>query len=57
LVRPGDAGELAQAMAALSVDRELADQLREKGFQRAALFSWQKTAAQTIAVYEEVAGA
>jgi len=57
LVRPGDPEDLAQAMAALTADRELADRLREKGYRRAALFSWPKTAAQTIAVYEEVASA
>lgn len=55
LVKPGDAADLAQAMSAVSHSRELADQMREKGYKRASLFSWQKTAAETMAVYREVA--
>jgi glycosyltransferase involved in cell wall biosynthesis len=35
---------------------ELADKLRRKGFLRAACYSWDRTAAETLAVYREVAG-
>jgi glycosyltransferase involved in cell wall biosynthesis len=33
----------------------LAQQLRGKGLERAPLFSWEKTARETLKVYEEVA--
>ena len=55
LVEPGDAADLARAMSAVAGDRELADRLREKGYKRADRFSWSQTAAQTLALYREVA--
>ena len=56
LIPPGDAGALTQALAGLLTNPELAQDLRQRGFARAALFSWQRAAQSTLAVYEEVAG-
>ncbi len=55
LVPPGDAQALAQALEALGRLPELGAELREKGFRQAALFSWQRAAQATLALYEEVA--
>ena len=57
LVPPGDAPALAQALAALWRDPELAAHYRALGAKQAARFSWERAAAQTLAVYEEVATA
>ncbi len=57
LVPPGDAEALAAALARLCREPLLADDLRAKGLARAQRFSWQRTAAKTLAVYREVAGA
>jgi glycosyltransferase involved in cell wall biosynthesis len=57
LVPPGDAPALAQALAALWDDPELARRYRALGAEQAARFSWDRAAAQTLAVYEEVAAA
>jgi glycosyltransferase involved in cell wall biosynthesis len=55
LVEPGRPEELAQALEAVLARPELAARLAEQGRARAALFSWRRAAAQTLAVYEEVA--
>jgi alpha-1,3-rhamnosyl/mannosyltransferase len=59
----GDAGllvvperePLAQAMQQLLDDAVLREDLRQRGAQRAAAFTWAHTAQQTLAVYERVA--
>jgi glycosyltransferase involved in cell wall biosynthesis len=56
LVQPLDAAGLAEAMAAALGDEPLRTHLREAGLQRAALFSWERTARETAAVYREAAG-
>jgi len=56
LVPPGRPRELAAAMARVLQDEALARELRRKGLARARGFSWERTARQTLAVYEEVAG-
>jgi glycosyltransferase involved in cell wall biosynthesis len=55
MVEPTDVKELAQAMERVLTDPDLAQQLRGKGLERAQLFSWEKTARETLKVYEEVA--
>ena len=57
LVQPHDVDGLAEAMAAALGNPDVAAHLREAGLQRAALFSWERTARETAAVYHEaVAG-
>jgi glycosyltransferase involved in cell wall biosynthesis len=51
LVDPYDVEALADAMLRLSSDPTLRQSLRAKGFARAAAFSWERTAACTIAAY------
>jgi glycosyltransferase involved in cell wall biosynthesis len=53
-VAPTDVEGLAAAMARVLAEPELARQLRGRGLERARLFSWEKTARETIHVYEEV---
>jgi glycosyltransferase involved in cell wall biosynthesis len=55
LVHPLDVTALAEAMAAALGDEPLRSHLREAGLQRAALFSWERTARETAAVYREAA--
>jgi len=53
-VDPHDVEGLALAMRRVLQDAELAQELRRRGLQRARLFSWQKAARETVAVYEQV---
>jgi glycosyltransferase involved in cell wall biosynthesis len=53
LVQPLDVAGLAEAMAAALGDEPLRAHLREAGLKRAALFSWERTARETAAVYHE----
>jgi len=50
-IDPDDSRQLAAAIVALGVQDDLRQQLREKGLQQAARFTWQKTAAETLAAY------
>jgi alpha-1,3-rhamnosyl/mannosyltransferase len=56
LVEPVDVRALTDAMATVLADEPLRSHLREAGLQRAALFSWERTARETAAVYREAAG-
>ena len=47
--------EIVRAIADLLFDRELRARMERLGLQRAVHFSWQKTASQTLDVFEEVA--
>ncbi len=53
LVPPRRVDLIADEMYRLLTDRGLRDGLVEKGFERAALFSWAAAADKTLAVYEE----
>jgi glycosyltransferase involved in cell wall biosynthesis len=57
LFTPGDPGLLARSIAGLIARPERLAQLRERGLARAAVFTWERTAAQTLAVYRDAAGA
>ena len=48
--------EIAGAMQLLLSDAEFASDLRSRGLERAKKFTWEKTASQTIAVYEQLLG-
>lgn len=56
LIDPESVEEMAEAMRALLADRELAGQYRRRGLERAALFAWERTAAETFRSYEAVFG-
>jgi glycosyltransferase involved in cell wall biosynthesis len=55
-VHPDAAREMAGAIIATVVQENLAAELRQKGLQQAAKFSWEKTATETLLVYDQVAG-
>jgi glycosyltransferase involved in cell wall biosynthesis len=55
LVPPLREDKLAEAMTALATDEPLRADLRRRGLLRAADFSWERTAKETIEVYREVA--
>lgn len=57
LVNPQDPEELAVALHRLLTDDALHAELREKGLQRAACFSWDQAAHQTLDVYRRVMAA
>jgi glycosyltransferase involved in cell wall biosynthesis len=54
LVDPFDVDALTTAMRRVLEDPALTSSLRERGQARAAQFSWERTARETLAVYEEV---
>ena len=54
LVDPTDAEEIAQAMQRLLTDSSLQDELTNKGLERARAFTWQRTARETVEVYDRV---
>ena len=56
LVDPHNVDEIAAAMQRVLSDPGLAGELCAKGLARAAEFSWERTARETIAVYERVLG-
>jgi glycosyltransferase involved in cell wall biosynthesis len=57
LLDPHDEGGLVEAMARGLADVELRQHLRERGFEQARQFSWERCARETLAVYEEAMGA
>lgn len=54
LVKPDDADALTAALTRVLSDDALAADLRQRGLARAALFSWDRCARETRAVYEEM---
>jgi len=54
LIDPTDGNCLKRVLADLLHDRCLCEQLTRRGFDRVRQFSWQKTAAETLAVYESL---
>lgn len=57
LVHPDDTAALSDAIASLLSDDALRGRLRTAGLARAATFSWNRTAAETIGVYRQVLAA
>jgi glycosyltransferase involved in cell wall biosynthesis len=51
---PYDTAAIAGAMRRVLEDSELAAELRQKGIARASQFTWERTARETIAVYQKV---
>lgn len=56
LVDPRDPEALAAAVHRVLQDRELAEGLRRRGLARARQFTWERTARETLAVYEAMLG-
>jgi glycosyltransferase involved in cell wall biosynthesis len=56
LFDPERVEDIASAITALLTDLPLADRLREAGRSRAQQFSWQRTAALTLACYRRAVG-
>ncbi|ATW27003.1 glycosyltransferase family 4 protein [Candidatus Formimonas warabiya] len=56
LINPHDLLSLATTMHRVLTEPDLEQDLRKRGPKRAQNFSWTKTAAQTIKVYQDVAG-
>lgn len=56
LVNPQNDEEITIALWRLLTDEALRAELRAKGLQRAARFSWERAAQQTMAVYRQVVG-
>lgn len=53
-VNPHSSEALRQAIFDVLINTELRQEMRRKGLERAKLFSWEKTAQNTLQVYEEV---
>jgi glycosyltransferase involved in cell wall biosynthesis len=53
LIDPTSVNEIKNAMSKLLKDKKLRDSLVKKGIKQAAKFSWDKTAKETIKVYNE----
>ena len=56
LVPPDDPQALAKALERVLTDPDLAGRLRQQGLDRAGRLTWEKTARQTLAVYERAVG-
>jgi glycosyltransferase involved in cell wall biosynthesis len=54
MIDPYDVEALAAAMQRVLADPDLQADLRQRGLERAASFTWGRTARQTVAVYREV---
>ncbi|MGZ5299842.1 MAG: glycosyltransferase family 4 protein, partial [Actinomycetota bacterium] len=57
LVDPTDVSEIAEGLARLLTETAPADDLRQRGLQRAATFTWAATARATLDVYRQLTGA
>ncbi|MGV8083254.1 MAG: glycosyltransferase family 4 protein [Coriobacteriia bacterium] len=53
LFPPGDVASCEAAIDRVLGDEELRDELSRSGFERAERFTWERTAAATVAVYQE----
>ncbi|HWP46757.1 MAG TPA: glycosyltransferase family 1 protein [Candidatus Limnocylindrales bacterium] len=54
LINPYDPRSIAEGISEVLTNQTLRQSMIEKGLQRAHLFSWQRTAAETLAVYRSV---
>jgi len=54
MVNPYDTNSLVQAMRRVLTDDKLRDDMVRKGLEQSKRFSWEKTARQTLEVYEKV---
>jgi glycosyltransferase involved in cell wall biosynthesis len=54
LVDPFDVASIVDALERLISDAQLREELRIKGFERAKLFSWKRSANETLGIFEKV---
>lgn len=54
LIDPNKVEDIAKGMEKLILDRDLRSDLIKRGFEQVKKFSWEKTALQTIQVYEKI---
>jgi len=54
LVDTQRADELEEALSLVLTDKELRGRMKEKGLDRSRLFSWEKTARETLEVYRQI---
>ncbi len=54
LVNPENSFEIMRAVHRVLVDQPLRDQLKERGYQQAKVFSWEEAARRTLGIYREV---
>ena len=54
LIDPHSSEDLSEAMRAVLADGEMRSTMRRQSLERAALFSWERAAADTLKVYREV---
>jgi len=57
LFNPRDTDDIRRALKDILIDPELRGRLERLGLQRAASFTWQKSARATLGVYHEIVGA
>jgi glycosyltransferase involved in cell wall biosynthesis len=51
---PEDRGEVAERVHRVLTDTNLREELRRRGLERAATFSWQRTARESLMIYETI---
>jgi glycosyltransferase involved in cell wall biosynthesis len=56
IVNPENVFEIARGIRELLLDNALRDRLIERGFEHLRKFSWERSAAQVLQTYEEIAG-
>lgn len=56
LLDPADIQGLASTLVRVLTDAQLRSSMRQKSLQRAKFFSWDKTARETLAIYDELLG-
>jgi alpha-1,3-rhamnosyl/mannosyltransferase len=56
LFNPHDSEDVARAITDILLDSELRGRMERLGLQRAAGFTWQKSAFATLEVYREIVG-
>ena len=54
LVNPREVGEIVAALERVLSDAALRDELRAKGVARASQFTWERTARETLCVYQDI---
>ena len=56
LVNPENVFEMMRALQRVLLDKNLRDKMRQRGYEQVKKFSWDRSAAEVLAGYEEIAG-